>query len=71
MKIFIYIALGITHPWYDKLKENAQRRYLYEKEICNYTSAEILKLNADKHSPTSSTWSTKRRVRGDAYVSGS
>ena len=29
------------------------------------------KLNADKHSPASSARSTKRRVRGDAYVSGS
>ena len=28
-------------------------------------------LNADKHSPASSARSTKRRVRGDAYVSGS
>ena len=28
-------------------------------------------LNADKHSPASSARSTKWRVRGDAYVSGS
>ena len=28
-------------------------------------------LNADKHSPDSSARSTKRRVRGDAYVNGS
>ena len=28
-------------------------------------------LNADKHSPATSARSTKRRVRGDAYVSGS
>ena len=28
-------------------------------------------LNADKHSPASSARSIKRRVRGDAYVSGS
>ena len=28
-------------------------------------------LNADKHSPASSARSTKQRVRGDAYVSGS
>ena len=28
-------------------------------------------LNADKHSPASSAQSTKWRVRGDAYVSGS
>ena len=28
-------------------------------------------LNADKHSPASSARNTKRRVRGDAYVSGS
>lgn len=28
-------------------------------------------LNADKHSPASSVWSTKRRVRRDASVSGS
>ena len=28
-------------------------------------------LNADKHSPASSARSTKRRVRGDASVSGS
>ena len=30
-----------------------------------------VKMNADKHSPASSARSTKRRVRGDAYVSGS
>ena len=28
-------------------------------------------VNADKHSPASSARSIKRRVRGDAYVSGS
>ena len=28
-------------------------------------------LNTDKHSPASSARSTKRRVWGDAYVSGS
>ena len=28
-------------------------------------------LNADKHSPVSSAQSTKRRLRGDASVSGS
>ena len=28
-------------------------------------------LNADKHSPASSARSTKRRVKGDAYVSWS
>ena len=28
-------------------------------------------LNADKHSPASCAWSTKRWVRGDAYFSGS
>lgn len=30
-----------------------------------------VKMNADKHSSASSARSTKRRVRGDAYVSGS
>ena len=30
-----------------------------------------LNLNADKHSPASSARSTKRRMRGDTYVSGS
>ena len=28
-------------------------------------------MNADKHFPASSAWSTKRRVRGDASASGS
>ena len=38
----------------------------------SYLSAgRCLFLNADKHSPASSARSTKRRVRGDAYVSGS
>ncbi len=31
----------------------------------------VKKMNADKHSPASSARSTKRRVKGDAYVSGS
>ena len=44
----------------DYLKKTVK---LFEKLI-NY-------LNADKHSPASSARSTKRRVRGDAYVSGS
>ena len=38
----------------------------------SYLSAgRCLFLNADKHSPALSARSTKRRVRGDAYVSGS
>ena len=37
----------------------------------NILLAEDNDLNADKHSPASSARSTKRRVRGDAYVSGS
>ena len=37
----------------------------------NILLAEDNDLNADKHSPASSARSSKRRVRGDAYVSGS
>ncbi len=37
----------------------------------NILLAEDNDLNADKHSPASSARSTKRRVRGNAYVSGS
>ena len=42
---------------------------MYNKAIC-FSDIEIARkiLNADKHSPASSAWSTKRWVRGDAYV---
>ena len=47
----------------DEVDINRSTFYLHYSDIYN--------LNADKHSPVSSARSTKRRVRGDASVSGS
>ena len=41
------------------------------KSLFQTRSKAIFSWNPDKHSPTSSARSTKRRVRGDASVSGS
>ena len=47
----------------DFFKEIPENGIMFQLLICF--------LNADKHSPASSARSTKRRVKGDAYVSGS
>ena len=44
---------------------------LGEEKLTELLSGFFCPLNADKHSPASSARSTKRRVKGDAYVSGS
>ena len=48
---------------YPEIREKLWKEAFWSQSFCLLT--------ADKHSPASSARSTKRRVRGDAYVSGS
>ena len=66
----LYVIILICRPT-PQLRPDPRYMYLSMRYAHLLTFTRRQNMNADKHSPASSARSTKRRVRGDAYGSGS